>query len=73
MKQFGRRLPKIVDEYMPKGGMCMTCIHRSRDCSGLPFATMPIISIARNRVAIVKCTEHERDSSIVIPTIEIKN
>ncbi len=43
--------------YQPKGGMCMTCQHAKRDCSALPFASMPVIS-KRADVAIVKCTEH---------------
>ena len=43
--------------YQPKGGMCMTCQHKDRDCSALPFHNMPMIRLDVF-VCIVRCTEH---------------
>jgi len=46
-------------QYQPKGGMCATCVHRSRKCHHLPFDEMPIIGTQPN-VRIVRCTEFKR-------------
>ena len=46
-------------KYIPKGGMCATCIHTDRNCMGLSFSKMPIISRTEDLI-IVKCTEYER-------------
>ena len=45
--------------YQPKGGMCMACAHKRKDCSSLPFHSMPIIKRDK-QVAIVACTEYAR-------------
>ena len=29
-------------EYIPKGGMCMTCENNQEDCSVLPFKDYPV-------------------------------
>jgi len=43
----------------PKGGMCATCVHAHRNCSRLPFSTMP--TLARDgQTLIVRCTEFRR-------------
>ena len=49
--------------YQPKGGMCMTCQHNDRDCSALPFHSMPVVDryyleSEAYPVARVRCTEH---------------
>lgn len=44
--------------YQPKGGMCVACRHRERDCSQLPFHAMPQIASERC-VVIVRCTNYE--------------
>lgn len=52
--------------HQPKGGMCMTCVHGlSRNCSNLPFSTMPVIGSDpmprdASTVLIVRCTEFVR-------------
>lgn len=48
-----------IRAYQPKGGMCRTCEHAKRDCSGLPFDKMPVIERTPG-VVIVRCTEHQR-------------
>jgi hypothetical protein len=45
--------------YQPKGGMCQSCAHARRDCSSLPFSTMPVIGKWNGFVLIVRCTEHK--------------
>jgi hypothetical protein len=30
----------MTKQFVPKGGMCASCIHRLRDCSDLPFKEM---------------------------------
>lgn len=43
----------------PKGGMCMACEKRERDCSALPFAGMHVIERGPGGL-IVRCTEFLR-------------
>ncbi|EJM09797.1 hypothetical protein PMI21_05529 [Pseudomonas sp. GM18] len=45
--------------YQPKGGMCATCTHAHRNCSHLPFITMPVIKVDGQTV-IVRCTDFQR-------------
>jgi hypothetical protein len=45
--------------HQPKGGMCTTCTHAHRDCSHLPFSTMPPLSNDKQTV-IVRCTDFKR-------------
>lgn len=46
--------------HQPKGGMCSTCVHLVlRNCSHLPFESMPVIEVSDN-VKIVRCTDHQR-------------
>lgn len=45
--------------YQPKGGMCVSCQHRLRDCSHLPFSAYPVIERA-GEVRIVRCAEYVR-------------
>jgi hypothetical protein len=53
--------PSIIEKtYGPKGGMCMTCQKKSKDCSTLEFAKMPKIS-SSNDYVIVRCTAHQPD------------
>lgn len=44
--------------HYPKGSMCMACRHAIKDCSHLPFPTMPALSKCKHKV-IVRCTEFE--------------
>ena len=45
--------------HQPKGGMCRTCVHAHRNCSHLPFSTMP--ALARDaQTVIVRCTDFQR-------------
>jgi hypothetical protein len=39
--------------------MCTTCTHAHRDCSHLPFSTMPPLSNDKQTV-IVRCTDFKR-------------
>ena len=52
--------------YQPKGGMCYACQHMQRDCSGLPFHTMPGISSFPGSI-VVRCTEFSARG--VMPTL----
>ncbi len=45
--------------YQPKRSLCFNCIHRDRDCSALPFHTMPVVEQVW-AVRIVKCTEYKK-------------
>lgn len=45
--------------HQPKGGMCMSCTHAHRNCSHLPFGTMPAIDRDAKTI-IVRCTEFKR-------------
>ena len=46
--------------FQPKGSMCMTCKHATRDCSHLLFHDMPVIE-QYYLVARVRCTEHVKE------------
>lgn len=46
--------------HTPKGSMCIACIHRSSDCSHLPFQKMPKLEKSGN-VIIVRCTEFVKE------------
>lgn len=56
--------------HQPKGGMCATCRHASRDCSGLDFMAMPTISRkpSADGVLIVRCTDFSKSRR---PTREV--
>ena len=45
--------------HQPKGGMCRTCVHAHRNCSHLPFCTMPVLARDAQTV-IVRCTDFQR-------------
>ncbi|SEI97969.1 hypothetical protein SAMN04244579_02668 [Azotobacter beijerinckii] len=45
--------------FQPKGGMCATCCHALRNCSSLPFASMPVLERAGQAI-IVRCTQFQR-------------
>jgi hypothetical protein len=45
--------------HQPKGGMCRTCLWETRDCSALPFESMPVIE-RDGAVSIVRCAEHTK-------------
>ncbi len=40
--------------HQPKGSMCMSCAHKAKDCSALPFAQMPPIE-RTGLTVIVRC------------------
>lgn len=48
--------------HIPKGGMCVGCANIKKDCSNLPFNTMPVISSYKN-IVTVKCTEYTKNDS----------
>lgn len=53
----------MINTYQPKGGMCLTCVHKDRNCSHLKFDEMLVIdkeSLLGGRFIenIVKCSEH---------------
>ena len=52
-------MKRLKTRYQPKGGMCMACRKCWRDCSGLPFAEMPVVYEGES-IVIVRCTEFER-------------
>lgn len=42
--------------YIPKGGMCATCVNRHSDCSHLPFNDYPPLHKGdTDGVVVVKC------------------
>ena len=45
--------------YYPKGSLCISCVHRARNCSGLPFRQMPVHR-ADGIDAVVICTDFRR-------------
>jgi len=47
--------------HQPKGGMCAACRHALRDCSSLPFSSMPVLQ-RDGKTTIVRCTQfqHQR-------------
>ena len=49
-----------MSTHQPKAGLCMACAKRRHDCSGLPFATMPVLHTYSDGVTVVKCTAYER-------------
>ncbi len=53
----------MITHYQPKGGMCLTCIHRKSGCSQLPFKDMYVLEV-HNITAIVKCTGFSRKPSV---------
>lgn len=52
-----------MTKHIPKGGQCLVCVHRYRNCSELDFSTMPQISsfasYSHNYV-IVRCTDYSK-------------
>jgi len=53
---------KLEREYIPKGGMCATCIWINANCSHLEFKTMPAIGTTAKGEIIVRCTAHLRSN-----------
>lgn len=49
-----------MSTHQPKAGLCMACVKLRHDCSGLPFATMPVLHTYDDGVKVVKCTSYER-------------
>lgn len=45
--------------FTPKGGMCLVCEHKAKNCGDLPFHAMPVID-SDGTVTRVKCTEFAR-------------
>lgn len=45
--------------HQPKGGMCSACRHAQRNCSALPFASMPILARDGHTI-VVRCTQFQR-------------
>ena len=46
--------------YQPKGSMCAACQHALRDCSGLPFRSMPVAKRINDVATSVICTDYQR-------------
>jgi len=47
----------------PKASMCKSCKHKDRDCSVLPFNTMPVMDKYKQDGAliyVVRCVEFDR-------------
>lgn len=52
-------------KYQPKGGMCATCVHSSKDCSKLPFHTYRVLEYLEEgdyEIRQVKCKKFQRRS-----------
>jgi len=49
-----------MDMTHPKASMCRVCAHRDKDCSKLPFDTMPVIERYHGGV-VVRCLEFKKD------------
>lgn len=47
-----------MNDPQPKGGMCIQCLHKTKNCSHLPFKTMKIIFVYADGTPVVKCTEY---------------
>ena len=52
-------------EKLPKGEMCIECVHKKRDCSGLDFSTMKVIAKFPD-YHLVKCTDYEKEKEEMI-------
>lgn len=50
----------MAPDYRPDTFKCIFCVRATTDCSGLPFAGMPIERETRT-ATIVKCTEYQAD------------
>ena len=50
--------------YQPKYGMCATCRNIKRDCSGLQFASMPVIKVYPYGTKAVRCEKWERKNGM---------
>jgi hypothetical protein len=46
--------------YQPKGGMCLTCKNKLKDCSNLKFNEMPKLKAIGESTVIVRCTSFQR-------------
>ena len=49
----------MVDNFRPKGGMCMTCKRCLEDCSSLPFHEMKVLKRDGEDVTVI-CSDYER-------------
>lgn len=45
--------------HQPKGSMCCACTKQRDNCSGLPFAAMPVIKRYPDGTKAVKCQAFE--------------
>jgi len=46
--------------YQPKGGMCLSCKDKFKDCSSLKFSEMPKLKAISNSTVIVRCIEFKK-------------
>jgi hypothetical protein len=46
--------------HRPSGSMCIACLHNERDCSFLPFASMPLMKRDKDGMLVVQCTDFQR-------------
>jgi hypothetical protein len=57
-----------MDKFYPKGSMCLRCVNRLQNCSGLPFHTMQVIetnhSLLFNNAPTytVRCSSYEAET-----------
>lgn len=47
-------------ECLPKGEMCIECVHKKRDCSSLDFRAMKVVAKFPD-YQLVKCTDYEKE------------
>ena len=47
-----------------KASMCRVRVHKDKDCSKLPFSTMPVIERYHGGV-VVRCLEFKRNEKII--------
>lgn len=40
----------------PSGGMCLACLHKHSDCSGLPFKDMAVMKRDKDGTPVVRCS-----------------
>jgi len=48
-----------MKSHRPKGALCMICVHKLKDCSGMEFEKMPVIGKDQDGIVVVNCVEYK--------------
>ena len=53
-------VPAVPKSHQPTGGLCINCLHRTENCSSLPFEAMRVLVALSDGTRVVKCRDYAR-------------